>query len=221
MRRVRVVVPLVTAVLLSAASAARAQAPCAAGTTRPPHGFRLGTAARPFGWSTAIGDLNADGQPDIAITDRIGRLGDGFSYSLELTFAGLGTRWLTFDAPDAALAIALLDIDYDHDLDVVVSAPFSRAVVRVWLNDGQGGFHEAAPPPSNAVVGDERADSATPSPADAHAIVPSARRHHASNVGDACPAAAALAGTRASIGRPLTARTQPPSPLRPRAPPHA
>src|SRR5262245_66637483 len=29
--------------------------------------FRLGTAARPFGWSTAVADVNHDGQADVVV----------------------------------------------------------------------------------------------------------------------------------------------------------
>src|SRR6476646_2691700 len=32
--------------------------------------FRLGDAARPFGWSTVVSDFNHDGIPDLAIADR-------------------------------------------------------------------------------------------------------------------------------------------------------
>jgi len=109
-----------------------------------PHPFRLGTAARPFGWSTAIGDLNADGRPDYAIADRIGRRASGFEYALELSISGVGSRSLSFDSPHEALAVTLRDVNQDHNLDVVVTAVLSRAVVRVLLNDGTGRFHEAA-----------------------------------------------------------------------------
>jgi hypothetical protein len=144
MLRVRAIVPLAAALVVSAATIARAQN----ATTHPvppPHAYRLGTAARPFAWATAIGDLNADGRPDVAIADRVGRIGGGFAYSLELSIAGIGSRSVVFDAPDAALAISLLDVDHDHNLDVVVSAPISRTIVRVWLNDGHGRFREASP----------------------------------------------------------------------------
>jgi len=219
MMRARIVVPLVIGVVLSCSGTAHAQAPSTDATITPPQAFRLGTAAQPFGWSTAIGDLNADGRPDAAITDRVGRLGGGFAYSLELKLAGVGSRSLTFDAPDDALAVALLDIDHDHDLDVVVSTPISRAVVRVWLNDGRGGFHEAAPPRSSGDLGDERADGGVPCTANARAIVASPRRQHAARTGERRPSAPTLAGNRRSVRQLIAPRTAQPSPLRSRAPP--
>jgi hypothetical protein len=104
--------------------------------------FRLGTAGRPFAWSTAIGDLNGDGTPDYAVADRIGHDLAGFQYSVDLSITGAGSQHVTFTSPDAALSIALRDVDHDQDLDVVVSTVLSPGVVRIWLNDGSGTFSE-------------------------------------------------------------------------------
>jgi len=130
--------------------------------------FRLGTAARPFGWSSAIGDLNADGRPDYAIADRLFRRASGFTYSLEFVIAGAAPRSVTFDAPSDALTVSLRDVDHDRDLDVVVTTVVSRAIVGVWLNDGVGRFHRAAaalPDQSESTAGstatDRRTDAGT------------------------------------------------------------
>jgi hypothetical protein len=219
MMRARIVVPLVIGVVLSCSGTAHAQPPSTDATITPPQAFRLGTAARPFGWSTAIGDLNADGRPDAAITDRVGRVGSGFAYSLELKLAGVGSRSLTFDAPDDVLAVALLDIDHDHDLDVVVSTPLSRAVVRVWLNDGQGGFHEAALPRWSGELRDELVDGGVPCAPEARAIVQEPRWQHAARTGERRPSAPTLAGNRRSARQLVAPRAAPPSPLQSRAPP--
>jgi hypothetical protein len=75
---------------------------------------------------------------------------------------------VTFDAPDAALAVSLLDVDHDHHLDVVVSAPITRTVVRIWLNDGHGRFRETMPrPSSNARVDDADAAASHTAPDEA------------------------------------------------------
>ncbi|SRR5712691_951887 len=105
--------------------------------------LRLGTAARPFAWATATGDLNYDGTPDHAVADRLGRDASGFEYELQVSITGVGSQSVRFDSPESALDVSLRDIDHDDDLDVVVSAMFSPAPARVWLNDGAGRFHEA------------------------------------------------------------------------------
>ena len=140
------------------------------------HPFRLGTAGRPFGWSTAIGDLNADGRLDYAIADRVGRRASGFEYALELSISGVGSRRVSFDSPDEALDVTLRDVNHDHILDVVVTALLSRTVVRVLLNDGAGRFHDA--PTAAAVTAWQSAGSLTggAQPPDAAAVNSTRRR---------------------------------------------
>src|SRR5919108_3092580 len=61
-----------------------------------PEAFRLGSAAAPFGWSTAIGDLDNDGRPDFAIAERLGRGDEGYAYSIELLVSKVQSQTLTF-----------------------------------------------------------------------------------------------------------------------------
>lgn len=217
MPRAGAAVALVAAACLAAAVPARAQNAAAAPepASQP---YRLGTAASPFGWSTAVGDLNADGRPDYAIADRVGRAGAGFAYAVELSIAGIGSQSVTFDAPDAALTVSLRDVDHDRDLDVVISALFSRAVVGVWLNDGAGKFHAATSwPPATERPGDPQADVGVALAADGAAFVP--RR---TTTGVALDLARAYVGAVAHL-RPAH-DTNPFAPasrarIRPRAPP--
>jgi hypothetical protein len=206
MRRVCAVCSLILA--FGASTPARASAEPEAAR---PHTFRLGTAASPFGWSTAIGDLNADGRPDYAVADRVGRRASGAAYELELTLGGIDSRSVWFEAPDEALAVTLRDVDHDHDLDVVVTALPSRAVVHIWLNDGHGRFHDA---PSNDTgverqAGAPQADSTRTRDSDA-AIDSTPRRvecdHRGSQFADSpiAPLDRLIAGDRRSA-RPLLA----------------
>ena len=218
MPRVRGIALLVAALVVCSATIARAQS-APAHEPAPTRAFRLGTAARPFAWATAIGDLDADGRPDIAIADRVGRAGGGFAYSVELAINGGGSRSFTFDAPDAALAIALLDVDHDHDLDVVISAPISRAIVRVWLNDGHGRFREAA---STAVTTLRIAESDSDAvPAQRAAPPPGAAAPHAgaAHLIDSHPFVAARGSDSLQALDSRRARPSTSAQIQPRAPP--
>jgi hypothetical protein len=105
--------------------------------------FRLGTAAGPFGWSTAIGDFNTDGTPDVAIADRVSRAMGGSAYRIQFSVSGLEPKTFAFRSEQDALTVRVSDIDHDNDLDVVVIAALSHEIVGVWLNDGRGGFEAA------------------------------------------------------------------------------
>ena len=103
-------------------------------------GLRIGNAAQPFGWSTAIADFNTDGRPDFAVADHTGRRTDGFGYRIEFSIAGEASRLVTFESTHEAVTIHVADVDRDNDLDLVVGAPASGETVGVWLNDGAGHF---------------------------------------------------------------------------------
>lgn len=102
--------------------------------------FRLGDAARPFSWSTAVGDFNTDGEPDVAVADHIGRRTSQYAYRLEFAISGAARRDVRFESIHEAVTIRAADVDSDHDLDIIVATPFSGETVGIWLNDGQGNF---------------------------------------------------------------------------------
>src|SRR5262249_29555016 len=104
--------------------------------------FRLGTAALPYGWSTAIADFDADKKPDFAIANKIGTSTRGYEYSIELNLSLESRQVFRFHSSDSALSIAALDLDNDHDLDVVLTRPLNGEVVGVWINNGSGQFSE-------------------------------------------------------------------------------
>ena len=102
--------------------------------------FRLGDAARPFGWSTVVGDFNTDGTPDVAVADRVGRRTSGYAYRLEFSVSGKTRRDVTFESSHESVTIRVADVDRDNDLDIIVGTPSSGETVGVWLNDGHGNF---------------------------------------------------------------------------------
>jgi hypothetical protein len=105
-----------------------------------PSVFRLGDAARPFGWSTVIGDFNTDGKPDVAVADHVARRASSYAYRLEFSVSGQATRHVTFESRHDAVTVRVADVDRDNDLDVIVGTPLSAETVGIWLNDGQGHF---------------------------------------------------------------------------------
>lgn len=117
---------------------------------RGPHEFRLGTAAAPFGWSTAIADFDRDGRPDFAVLDSVGRTAGGYHYRIELLVSSAERYAAAFESPHRALLVAVQDVDRDRHLDLVVTSLLMHEVVAVWLNDGTGRFEQAdvghAPP---------------------------------------------------------------------------
>jgi hypothetical protein len=108
-------------------------------------GFRLGTAASPFGWATAIADFDADGRPDFAIADRVGSFDSDFEYDVDVELSRGPAQRLTLLAPKEAIAVIVEDIDQDDDLDIVITPALTGEVLTVWLNDGTGRFSRAAP----------------------------------------------------------------------------
>lgn len=106
--------------------------------------FRLGTAARPFGWATAVADFNRDGLPDTAVADRLPHVSDGYAYQLRFSVSGRAAQSVVFESAHPALTVSVRDVDHDNDLDVVVTEVVSKAVTNVWLNDGHGQFTEAS-----------------------------------------------------------------------------
>src|SRR5882672_544876 len=105
-------------------------------------GLRLGTAAAPFGWSTAVADFDADRKPDFAIADRIGHGSSGYDYTIEFHLSQEKSQLFHFQSPDGALNVAVRDLDNDHDLDVVFTQIVSHEIVGIWINDGHGQFHK-------------------------------------------------------------------------------
>jgi hypothetical protein len=116
-------------------------APAAAVTASSPlQSFRLGTAAHPFGWATALGDFNGDGRPDVVVAHRLGRTPGGYGYRLHVAVSDDVSREVAFQSSYSAINVRAMDIDDDRDPDLVVEAVPSGPVVGVWINDGRGRF---------------------------------------------------------------------------------
>jgi FG-GAP repeat protein len=105
--------------------------------------FRLGSAAKPFGWSTVIGDFNGDGTPDLAVADESSPAPGDYGYRIEFVISGRAPYDVRFESTQPAVTISLSDVDDDRDLDVLLCLPLSDKRVGVFLNDGRGHFTSA------------------------------------------------------------------------------
>jgi hypothetical protein len=114
--------------------------------------FRLGTAGGVLGWSTAVGDFNTDGTPDVAIADRVSHTPGGATFTIEFAVSGRQSKTVAFESDQDALTVRVSDVDHDNDLDLVVSAALSHEVVGVWLNDGRGDFEPSTAAPTGAEI---------------------------------------------------------------------
>jgi hypothetical protein len=103
-------------------------------------GFRLGTAAAPFGWATAVADFNHDGLGDFAVVDRAVSVEPQQRYVVEIAVSSLPKQRFVLSVPHEAVTVVVEDIDHDDNLDVVVTHPLTREVLAAWTNDGFGRF---------------------------------------------------------------------------------
>lgn len=100
--------------------------------------------ARSEGNGFALGDVNGDGLPDIALGNS-GKQGQNFLWLNDASKPGRfidATRTHLPSVNDGTQDVALLDLDGDDDLDMVVANEVPPN--RLLLNDGKGRFTEAS-----------------------------------------------------------------------------
>jgi hypothetical protein len=95
-----------------------------------------------------VGDLNADGDPDLVVSDfSSGHITVGFGAAGD-NFVGL----TDYASPFAAAGIRMVDMDADNDLDIVAACFFGD--VAVWINTVAGAFAPHTPYPALGVPRD-------------------------------------------------------------------
>lgn len=122
--------------------------------------------SRPYSWSVATGDLNADGKSDLVVTSD----DDGFGgYVNVLLGDGDGTFTAATYGPyfgpsnvNQLLGSALADINGDGKVDVVVTS-WQTNSVKVFLGNGNGTLQEPSdfatdPGPNSVAAGDFNGD---------------------------------------------------------------
>jgi hypothetical protein len=99
-----------------------------------------------FYGSGAIVDFDGDHRADFAVAQSQTLHGRTQSYRVDVHLSAHPSS--AFDVESHApggLHVAALDVDGDHDLDLVITTEFGQEPVGVWINDGQGAFSQGDP----------------------------------------------------------------------------
>jgi hypothetical protein len=98
----------------------------------------------PIGSGWAVADLDGDHKADLALSRKIGTGGQGYLYRVDLTLSQTTkSDSFTFSNTDLlGVNISAVDVDGDHDLDLVISGRFLGRRIGIWINDGAGSFTE-------------------------------------------------------------------------------
>lgn len=90
----------------------------------------------------AIADLDGDHLPDVASGISTGHTPAGYSYRVDLDLSGHTNQnsFSVLSEEPNGLNIEAIDIDGDHDLDLVITNRLSLKPIGVWINDGTGSF---------------------------------------------------------------------------------
>jgi hypothetical protein len=90
----------------------------------------------------AVADLDGDHIPDIASGINLGRTAQGYAYrvDLDLTDNLQAKPFSVFSSEPNGVDIEAIDVDGDHDLDLVITSRVLRQPIGIWINDGAGNF---------------------------------------------------------------------------------
>jgi len=92
------------------------------------------------GW--VLADLNGDQNVDVATALPGRHDANGYTQEVRITLGAFQQTSFHFQSRGATVELSSLDVDGDHDGDLVVFEPLSSQPIGVWLNDGAGSFHE-------------------------------------------------------------------------------
>jgi len=97
---------------------------------------------RPLNVGSAIADLDGDQIPDVASGTNLGRTAQGYFYriDLDLTHNSQVKAFNIYSNEPNGLDVRAIDVDGDHDLDLVITSRILQQPIGIWLNDGEGNF---------------------------------------------------------------------------------
>ncbi len=109
----------------------------AADYTDPPNPAHL---LRPGIWTVA--DMDGDRILDAASGVKIAHTQQGYVYrvDLDLSASHHPASFTVLSNEDVALSVEALDVDGDHDLDLVITSHLPHKLIGIWINDGEGQF---------------------------------------------------------------------------------
>ena len=115
----------------------------AAGLSLPAAGASRGGAPTLTGRlaGSVVADLDGDRQADVAISRATRRGGSSYLHDITFHFSGSEDRVITVRTVLKAERMTLRDLDGDADCDLVLES-ITREPLAVFLNDGNGHFHE-------------------------------------------------------------------------------
>lgn len=93
----------------------------------------------------AMADFTGDTNPDMATVELDGFDSASVHYWIEIQLTEGGRQFLKLTAPFGGLRITPIDVTGDGNLDLVVRAASTRALLAVYVNDGNGHFSPAEP----------------------------------------------------------------------------
>lgn len=92
----------------------------------------------------AFADFDGDRSPDSASVEPSNSSPANTKYSIELQLSQEGQQSIQLLAPGGGLTIKARDVNGDDAVDLVLATAWFRQPVAVFLNDGHGGFSQAA-----------------------------------------------------------------------------
>jgi hypothetical protein len=123
--------------------------------------------------------MDGDSRADIAFAKFQALVNGIYHYQIEVLLSAQPRTTFEVESGPAGggLNISARDVDGDRDLDLVITAEFSRQPVGVWINDGEGRFSPGNPAIYPASIWQETNQSVerpySPQRVDMSCVVPS------------------------------------------------
>src|SRR5689334_23839013 len=92
----------------------------------------------------AIGDVDGDGVADLIAVDVNIFRSEKHLYRVNVRSSARRSSSFNIESEvSRGFQIAVLDVDHDRDLDILITTELSQKIVGVWINDGTGAFTQA------------------------------------------------------------------------------